>query len=408
MTGPAAAPVSAPAFTTRPGFQLINKMINPTTAIVWRQGMGEQVNDVTISPDGRLIFAAIGSTIYCFDMGGGLLWRFPVSGYVYSIDISLDGGTLVFGTSDRVIYSLRTDSSLNWKIKTGGAVLGVAINNDGGLIIAAGDNRTVYAFDRLGEIIWRVQTKAVAYGIGMSANAEYILVGSDDNTVTCYDKLGKPRWSFMTGSFVRNVDASQRGETLVATSRDRNLYSLGMTGMLTWKYGTGEYVLGVGTSRDGKMVLAGIGTHLTAFDQEGRIIWRENMMDPVVSVQPSLYGAQAAVGVGDGIFYIGAPQRDAVKSFKTKIMSGMLAYDAPEAQPQFLTGMQPQQSALQYQQQSYSQQSYGPQQGYGQQQGYGPQYGRTGPQGGGGFCRYCGSQIQAGSRFCARCGKPTQ
>ncbi len=117
----------------------------------WRYDTGGPVNNLTITPDGRLCAAAGHSnTVYLLNEHGNVLWEYQAGDQVYGLALSPDGNFMAAGSVNHTVHLIdQRTGHRAWKHQTGGRVYSVAMTLTGQYFAAACADHTLYAFKNM-------------------------------------------------------------------------------------------------------------------------------------------------------------------------------------------------------------------------------------------------------------------
>ncbi|KZV95429.1 WD40 repeat-like protein [Exidia glandulosa HHB12029] len=194
------------------------------------------VNEVAISPDGRLLASCSDDrTVGLWDAETGNAVGEPMLGhtsYVYSVAFSPDGTHIASGSYDETIriWSCETRATVVEPLHghTRG-ILSVAYSPDGSLIVSGSWDKTIR--------VWDAQTGACILGplggqaddinsVAFSPDGLRFVSGSDDNTVCIWDAFsGEPVGALMEGhrDSVQCVAYSPDGARIASGSDDTTI-----------------------------------------------------------------------------------------------------------------------------------------------------------------------------------------
>ena len=215
---------------------------------VWKDAGGSNPEVVAIAPNDAFVVVGNGTGIYEFDgQGGHLLWRQALNHTISSLSISSNGELI---------------AASGWQILGG---------------CPPSQNATGFR-----------SCPAAVY-----ANGEVYLLSSSN---------GKLLWSKSTGSGnpVFKVILSGDGSKLAVDTEGSIMFLGAQAGDMIWSYNTGSGdIAGLGMSADGSLVVASMGLTITAFNDQGRMVWSHPGMELAVSVDSvavSSDGSYAWVG----------------------------------------------------------------------------------------------------------------
>ncbi|HBB33245.1 MAG TPA: hypothetical protein DDZ80_25855 [Cyanobacteria bacterium UBA8803] len=188
----------------------------------------DQVNSVTISPDGQTIASgSFDKTIKLWHLGTGKLLH-TLSGHadwVYAIAITPDGQKLVSVSADKTIkvWELPTGKLLKTLGESSGRIYAIAISPDGRTIVSGSQDKAIK--------LWNLETGAEmrtltghgkeVFTLAISPDGQTLVSGSADRTIKV--------WNLATGELfstiydpgddvVRTVAISPDGKTLASSS----------------------------------------------------------------------------------------------------------------------------------------------------------------------------------------------
>ncbi len=207
------------------------------------QGHQEDVNSVSISPDGQtLASGSYDQTVKLWNWQTGEELRI-LQGHqeaVYSVSISPDGQTLASGSYDRTVklWNLQTGEELRTLQGHQNSVISVSFSPDGQTLASGSVDRTVKLWNlQTGEEIRTLQGhQDSVYSVSISPDGQTLAFGSGDKTV----KL----WNLQTGELIRTLQGHQNSVWSVSFSPDGQTLASGSWDKTVklWNLQTGEEI----------------------------------------------------------------------------------------------------------------------------------------------------------------------
>jgi len=242
---------------------------------LWRWPIQGQVWYMDMSDDGAYITAGTGlGTIYLFDRSSPTpIWSYTIDASSNTIAMSADGNYVVTGSTAGTIYLFHRDSPTPlWTYSIGNyQVANVEISSNGQYIVAGGWDGILYFFHRnSSEPLWtfvkpaQVAPFAVFYPVGISADGEHIAAGWGYwgmEGVICYFHRDNatPLWNYSIGPDTPySLDFTPDGQYIVAGTMFGEVLLLHRDGGAPlWRYQTGNTVNAIAISEDGLHIAAG-------------------------------------------------------------------------------------------------------------------------------------------------------
>ena len=176
--------------------------------LLWRKPLGTIINDVTFTPDGQTVVAALGDrSIYLFDVTTREV-RF-LRGHrdqVYTVEPSPNGSRLASGSwsGELRIWDLETGTSHALAGHDAGVNF-LEYSPDGGLLATGSDDHTVRIWDLNGDREPQVLEGHGdrVYGVAFSPDGEVLASGGRDGTVIL--------WNPADGSMIRRLEGHTAG-----------------------------------------------------------------------------------------------------------------------------------------------------------------------------------------------------
>ncbi|EHP88286.1 WD40 repeat domain-containing protein [Methanotorris formicicus] len=230
---------------------------------------------ISISSDGKYIFAGIDMHCCFIDKDRGILWDYETNDLINSVDITPNGNYAVAGSCDGNIYVFNK-SGLLWKYQTNGSVETVSINPNTKLIGAGGQDTYIYLFNYNGTLLNKRSLNYSVYYIKLTDNN---IIAYNCMKIYCLNKNLDVLWSYGGNSYYINfIDTTLNGSYIVLyndyvdcpflMSNHEGLYVINSTGNVVWYYPADYYVDSVKITDDGKYVVASIGGKIYFFDNQ--------------------------------------------------------------------------------------------------------------------------------------------
>lgn len=212
-----------------------------TGAAAWTDdGLAGKVSDLAISPDGKTLYAATGTTglfgtVAAFDVATGKRTA-ELEGHrdvIYCLAISPDGNTLATGSYDRdvILWDLRTGQLTKTLTGHNGAIFDVAFDPRGELVASASGDETVKVWSvATGERLDTMpQPEGEVYTVTFTPDGRHILAGSADNRIRKWLVKSRGRQAinplqiarFAHEDAVTNLELTPDGKRVITASADR-------------------------------------------------------------------------------------------------------------------------------------------------------------------------------------------
>ncbi len=134
------------------------------------------------------------------------------------------------------------------------------------------------------QIIYELSEKPLLHtckcrgALSVSASPESCLIaGTSDGNIYSLNGDGHLIRIYQTGGYVWGVSVSSDGGLLAAGSSVKKLYLLNMKGEVLWDYNIGTTVYNVSMSSDGQYIAVSADDHICLFNNEGELLWNEQM-----------------------------------------------------------------------------------------------------------------------------------
>ncbi len=175
-----------------------------------------------------------GSSLYCLNLKGELLWRFNANSWIAAWPAASENGMIYFGSGDGNLYAITLSGQLKWTYKAKDSIL-CPVVKEGRIYFGCGDNK-MYCVDSEGKKLWDFKTEGTVGHATVGSRLLYF--GSYDNHMYAVDRnTGKLAWRFQTNGFV-HTNPEIHGNLVIFGSWDCNLYCLDREGNLIWKFPT--------------------------------------------------------------------------------------------------------------------------------------------------------------------------
>lgn len=236
--------------------------------------------------------------IYFFDLEGNLVWKYPLKGEVFGIDVSDDGEYvaacclsnpdetyagkgMLNGKGDMEVFLFNKYGELQWKAPQQNYPWEVRISPNNKYVAVGESGGDTYLYDIKGNLIWKKHDEEINRSgqIFFSADSSKIFVGTEPY-LFLFDIDGNLLWRTNIGSFPYHTDGMYVSEdsTRIVTVSDfgfmRFLDGDGNVLFARDMYGHGRWAQ---ISPDKSFVMAAIGGQegTTMFNPDGEILWKK-------------------------------------------------------------------------------------------------------------------------------------
>ncbi|MFO7946821.1 MAG: PQQ-binding-like beta-propeller repeat protein [Armatimonadota bacterium] len=282
----------------------------------------------------EIVAGSKGGKVYCLE-DGTVRWTFDAHTSVESVNVAnLDGeGTpaVIAGGLQSTLYTLTPGGEKLWEyelpqykrtpnIRT---VFPADLDGDGeDEVIAGADSWRYYAFDGDGTKLWQYETihaSTVGTATDMDGDdADEVIAATEYYLWHCIDGDGSGIWRYHSRSGSGpHCNALDTGDIngdgtpeVVFAGADANVHVVS-EGKLMWAFNTGDEVTGVAVQNvqgdDTPEILAtSLSFNAYCLDAEGNVIWRTDVMTPIVDMtfMRSDDADYLAVGCSDGAIYL--------------------------------------------------------------------------------------------------------
>ena len=104
--------------------------------------------------------------VYGLDFDGQERWRFDTGGPVNNLTITPDGRLCAAAGQSNTVYLLNEHGNVLWEYQTGDQIYGLALSPDGHFMVAGSINNTVHLIDQhTGHRAWKHQTRGRVYSV---------------------------------------------------------------------------------------------------------------------------------------------------------------------------------------------------------------------------------------------------
>jgi outer membrane protein assembly factor BamB len=304
----------------------------------------------------RVYFGCCDKNVYCIDLEGKEVWRFPTSDVVLSSAL-IHKDVIYIGSYDGSLYALDMRGKLLWKFSTNGKIIIRASAHDNHIYFGSTDNN-LYKIDLNGRLVWKFTANGRVIGETVFHGNKVLFPSGDHNFYAVDVKTGKEEWRYTTGGYTTAFPAFILDKKVCFGSEDMHLYALNLDGTLAWKYKTKDTVYPAGiyknmtfaASRDGNLYAIDIRTgkevwifktrdivathvandndklyfgswdkNLYCIDAKGKLIWKFPTSGFIAST-PTIHNGVVYFGCWDCKLYaINAQTGDLVWTFPTSL-----------------------------------------------------------------------------------------
>jgi WD40 repeat protein len=267
---------------------------------IWSyQVAGGSVNAVSVSGDGGIVAAAVGTKnegeLLVFDHGGNILFASDANSTVNRVAVSENGRTIIFSDGS-TLFAYDPAGKFLGKETSGGTIWDVAVSGDGGYGTAAIDlgwaerKGKIVVFNRSSSRFLDYPTVNQGNTVGVSGDGSSV-VGTDDYHLYSIFPNGTQRWNFFSSPPFRAVGVSSDGRYIAAGSQYYLRFFNG-SGSLLWQDQVAGYVTSVSASAAGDYVIEGSSDQIRLFDRSGNLLWYYD------------HGASSVSATKDGRYYV--------------------------------------------------------------------------------------------------------
>jgi len=193
------------------------------------QGHSAWMNSVSFSPDSRwLVSGSDDKMIRVWDCKTGQAVGDPLFGHIDFVwSVCTDGRFIVSGSRDKTIriWDLATRTQIGWPINTGEGVDAVALSNDGRVAAEVRNSICVWDVNSHRRIAVMKGHKSFVSAIAFSPDNRRIASGSDDNIIRLWDTETYTQIGEFTGhtDAVHSVSFSPDGRLIASGSSDKTV-----------------------------------------------------------------------------------------------------------------------------------------------------------------------------------------
>jgi MYXO-CTERM domain-containing protein len=266
------------------------------------------VTMLSMTSDGSFVSAAAqDGSILLLSRNTGPAWTYfnTKSNAKNAVAVVHPLGTRVLGATGSAVYFVSDSGRELWSDQrvNQASVYFVGISTDGYGYSTAGNN--FYFFDRDNNPIFSLRTASATWRFAISPDGTYVALGTSDpdHRLYLYDRNQSLRFTFDPKDSVSDVDVAYRGSRVVAGAGS-NLYVFSQNGALIGAYDCGSPLNGVSMSRDGTRIAVGTQDgSVKIISDEGVVLWQNRTNGRVYDVALSSDGTQLAVAVDRGVWW---------------------------------------------------------------------------------------------------------
>ena len=245
---------------------------------------------------------------------GTLLWRYEISGSIFSSPCLIDDMVIIIGSIKNSIHAIDGyNGNVKWVFETDGQVWSSASYN-GKEIFIGSDDGFVYCLDIDGKLLWKTKLngKIRSSTPCLSNNNDEdqgssVFIGTYSGGMFCLNQsTGATKWSKNISKPVMSSPATIKDRVFFATS-DNKIYCLKVKdGSKVWDFETQDRIWSSPcVSQYGSTIFFGsLDSHIYGIDiSSGRQTWKFPTMSMVDS-SPAIAAGMMFIASRDGLLYI--------------------------------------------------------------------------------------------------------
>ncbi len=267
---------------------------------IFGTGTGQIRSSPLLLDDGTIFFGSNSANVYAVNRRGSALWSSSVSAPIgLSSPTPLTGGGFVIGCTDGQLHAFTTGGTPRWTILTSGSISGSpAVARDGTVYIGSHD-QILYAISDAGLVLWTRPTEAAITGSPSIAADGSIVFGNTAGWLYSLRNDGRLNWRRDLHAPIHSTPAASREGRILCVIANGDLVSLDLNGDEQWRASIGQTAASVSPILDvhGVAYVSGPDGALTAYDRDGRLLWRYET-DGVITSTPAI-GQQGQLVFGN-------------------------------------------------------------------------------------------------------------
>ncbi|HEY2955270.1 MAG TPA: PQQ-binding-like beta-propeller repeat protein [Candidatus Eisenbacteria bacterium] len=291
---------------TRSGF-VAAPSIPDTSHVYWIYDSHDSIDQSSpcIGADGAIYLGTRSGRLLALNPNGTLRWAFQAGGPLeYSSPAIASDGTVYVGAMDSTLYAVHSDGTLRWKVRRGSTFRSspLLLPNDD-VVVGNGDN-SLYRFSADGVQVWSFATLGNVRSSPAAGPSGDLYFGCFDTRVYALHDAGDLYWSGATGNIIDlSSPAVAADSTILIGGADTFLYAIKPSGGVRWVYSDGANINASAAVRADGVILAPMGSHITALSPGGQRLWRLWVGNAVRSSPAVVADGTVYFGSDDSTFY---------------------------------------------------------------------------------------------------------